>query len=173
MNKTVLGIGLLLVLPLVYVLGRGFGSDPQFIPCPLIGQPAPAFTLPVLDGNGKTLALDSLQGKPVVLNFWATWCDTCGYEHPAISRLALAYTGRVEFIGVAYLDSEDNLRKWLKSHGGSHFPTLIDVGTGAAVAFGVGRLPETYLIDSKGVVRNKVFGAIEPEQFVQDIEALL
>lgn len=173
MNKTVLGLGLSLVLPLVWVLGRGFGTDPQYIPSPLIDQPAPSFNLPVLDGDGKMLELAQLRGQPVVLNFWATWCDSCGYEHPALSRLARAYTGRVQFVGVAYLDSEENLRKWLKSHGGAHFPTVIDVGTSAAVAFGVGRLPETYLIDPAGTVRHKVFGAIEPNDLVHRIEAML
>lgn len=173
MNKTVLGLGLLLVLPLVWVLGRAFGNDPQYIPSPLLDKPAPTFTLPVLDGDGRTVSLSALQGKPVVINFWATWCDTCGYEHPALSRLAIAYKERVHFVGVAYLDSEDNLRKWLSAHGGSHFPTLIDVGTSAAVAFGVGRLPETYLIDKTGVVRHKVFGAIDPGDLVARLEKLL
>ena len=173
MNKSVLAVGLALVLPLVWVLSRGFGTDPQYIPSPLIDKPAPSFNLPVLDGGGEKLDLTALRGKPVVLNFWATWCDTCGYEHPILSRLARAYTGRVEFVGVAYLDSEENLRKWLKSHGGAHFPTVIDVGTSAAVAFGVGRLPETYLIDQAGTVRHKVFGAIDPEDLVQRLEALL
>lgn len=173
MNKTVLGLGLALVVPLVWVLGRSFGTDPQYIPSPLIDKEAPSFNLPILDGNGEMLDLATLRGKPVVLNFWATWCDTCGYEHPALSRLARAYTGRVQFVGVAYLDTEDNLRKWLKSHGGAHFPTVIDVGTSAAVAFGVGRLPETYLVDQAGIVRHKVFGAIDPADLVKRLEGLL
>jgi cytochrome c biogenesis protein CcmG/thiol:disulfide interchange protein DsbE len=172
-NWKVLGAGIALVVPLVWVLASGFGSDPQYIPCPLIDKPAPTFTLPVLDGDGKTISLSELRGKPTFVNFWATWCDTCGYEHPTLTRIARAYKGRVNFVGIAYLDKEEKLRAWLTSHGGAAFPTLIDVGTSAAVAYGVGRLPESYLLDRDGVVRHKVFGAIDPSDLVPRIEALL
>jgi cytochrome c biogenesis protein CcmG/thiol:disulfide interchange protein DsbE len=173
MNKKVLGVGLLLVAPLVWVLAKSFGSDPSYIPSPLVDRPAPTFTLPVLDGNGATLSLAELRGKPALINFWATWCDTCGHEHPLLTRLARAFAGRVHFVGIAYLDSEENLRKWLRAHGGAAFPTLIDVGTSAAVAYGVGRLPESYVLDREGVVRHKVFGAIDPKDLAKRLEALL
>lgn len=172
MNWKVLLAGLLLVLPLVWVLGSGFGSDPSYIPSPLIGKPAPEFELPVLDGDGKTVRLSDLRGKPVFVNFWATWCGTCGVEHPSLIALARRYEGRVAFIGIAYLDEEAKLRAWLKSHGGMHFPSLIDVGSTAAVAYGVGRLPESYLVDQSGTIRQKYFGAIDPGQVVEDVEAL-
>ncbi len=173
MNKKVLAAGLLLVAPLVWVLAEGFGSDPSHIPSPLLGKAAPGFNLPVLDGEGKTLSLAELRGRPTLINFWATWCDTCGYEHPLLLRLARTYEGRANFVGIAYLDKEDNLRKWLTSHGGQAFPTLIDVGTSAAVAYGVGRLPESYLLDKQGVIQHKVFGAIDYGDMVRRIEELL
>ena len=173
MNKKVLGVGLLLVAPLVWVLAKGFGTDPSYIPSPLIDKPAPTFTLPVLDGEGAMLSLSDLRGKPALVNFWATWCDTCGVEHPILARHAKRYAGRVHFVGIAYLDKEDNLRKWLAKHGGAAFPTLIDVGTSAAVAYGVGRLPESYLLDADGVIRHKAFGAIDANDMVARIEALL
>jgi cytochrome c biogenesis protein CcmG/thiol:disulfide interchange protein DsbE len=173
LNWKVLVSGLALVLPLVWVLAAGFGSDPQYIPSPLIDKAAPSFTLPVLAGGGRTVSLEELRGKPTFVNFWATWCDTCGYEHPTLGRLAKAYEGRVNFIGIAYLDTEEKLLAWLRSHGGAAFPTLIDVGTSAAVAYGVGRLPESYLLDKDGIVRHKVFGAVDPTDLVPRIEALL
>ncbi len=173
MNKKVLAAGLLLVAPLVWVLAEGFGHDPSHIPSPLLGKAAPGFNLPVLDGDGKNLSLADLRGKPTFINFWATWCDTCGYEHPLLLRLARTYAGRVNFVGIAYLDKEDNLRKWLTSHGGQAFPTLIDVGTSAAVAYGVGRLPESYLLDKEGVIQHKVFGAVDYGDMVRRIEELL
>ncbi len=173
MNWKVLLVGLLLVAPLVWVLNSGFGNDPSYIPCPLIGKPAPRFDLPVLDGNGATLKLSDYLGKPVVVNFWATWCPTCGDEHPELISLSRTYEGRVQFVGIAYLDTEDNLRRWLRSHGGMAFPALIDVGSTAAVAYGVGKLPETYLVDKTGVIRKKYFGAINPAEFIPDVESVL
>jgi cytochrome c biogenesis protein CcmG/thiol:disulfide interchange protein DsbE len=173
MNWKVLLVGLLLVLPLVFVLDAGFGKDPSYIPCPLIDKPAPHFELPVLDGGGSTLKLADYLGKPVVVNFWATWCPTCGDEHPELISLSRTYAGRVQFVGIAYLDTEDNLRRWLRSHGGMAFPALIDVGSTAAVAYGVGKLPETYLVDKTGVIRKKYFGAIDPAEFIPDVEGLL
>lgn len=173
MNWKVLLAGLALVVPLVWVLNSGFGNDPSYIPCPLIDKPAPQFELPVLDGAGENVNLATFAGKPVVVNFWATWCATCGDEHPDLIRLSKLYSGRVQFLGIAYLDTEDNLRRWLKSHGGMAFPALIDIGSTAAVAYGVGRLPETYLIDKGGVIRKKYFGAIDPGVLISDVEELL
>ncbi len=173
MNWKVLVAGLLLVVPLVWVLGSGFGSDPSYIPSPLIGKAAPEFELPVLDGGGQTVRLSSLRGKPVVVNFWATWCATCETEHPILLSLARTYEGRVQFLGIAYLDTEPKLRAWLLRNGGSAFPALIDVGSAAAVAYGVGRLPESYLIDGGGVIRQKYFGAVDAGKVIDDLEALL
>jgi cytochrome c biogenesis protein CcmG/thiol:disulfide interchange protein DsbE len=173
MNWKVLLAGLALVLPLVWVLGSGFGKDPQFIPSPLIGKPAPDFTLPMLDADGATLRLSELRGKPTLLNFWATWCDSCRVEHPILVSLSRTFEGRVNFVGVAYLDTEPKLRGWLAAHGGMAFPTLIDVGSTAAVAFGVGRLPESYLIDQDGVIREKYFGVVPSAELITTLEEML
>lgn len=173
MNWRVLLVGLTLVLPLVWVLGSGFGKDPSYIPSPLIGKPAPRFDLPVLSGAGQTVNLADHLGKPVVVNFWATWCETCGVEHPTLLKLARTYEGRVQFLGIAYLETEPKLKAWLDRHGGSAYPTLVDVGSMAAVAYGVGRLPETYLIDKAGMIQKKYFGAIDAREVARDLQDLL
>ena len=76
MNRKVLLIGLLLVAPLLVMLGSGLRHDPREVVSPLIGQPAPDFTLADLDG--RPLALAELRGQPVVVNFWATWISAGG-----------------------------------------------------------------------------------------------
>ena len=79
----VIGGGLLLVLPMLVVLGMGFGFDPHKIDSPLVGLPAPVFELPALSDQ-QPVKLASLQGKPAVINFWATWCASCPMEHPGL-----------------------------------------------------------------------------------------
>ena len=84
MNRRVFWAGLVVVLPLLLVLRANLGRDPHLIVSPLIGKPAPSFKLAKLSG-GAPLSLGDFQGKPVVLNFWATWCAPCMQEHPALT----------------------------------------------------------------------------------------
>lgn len=157
---TIIVVGLLLVLPLLFILARGFSFDPRRIDSPLVGQPAPAFELPVLNDEGELVSLESLRGKPVLLNFWATWCVSCPQEHPWLVQLARKHGTDIQFVGVAYEEKSAEIQSWLDTNGGSAYPTLIDINGKAAIAFGVYGVPETYVIDSDGVIRDKVTGPV-------------
>lgn len=158
-NVVVLIVGLLVAIPLVAVLWNGFRFDPREIASPLIGKAAPDFTLTPLDG-GAPVSLSALRGTPVVVNFWATWCVPCQAEHPTLLQLAKNYDGRVKFYGVVYQDDTDNISNWLMKRG-SFYPQLIDVGSSAAIAFGVYGVPETYFIGKDGIIVDKVAGAVD------------
>ena len=170
MSKSVLIIGAVIALPLIVFLALSFGKDPRAIDSPLVGNPAPAFVLQDLDGEVVSLA--DLRGQPVVVNFWATWCQPCIVEHPVLVSSSRLYDGRVRFLGVIYQDEPDKIRRFLAQRG-SWGSTLVDPEGEVAVAYGVYGAPETFFIDSEGVVVRKITGAMRPDLITQVLSPLL
>jgi cytochrome c biogenesis protein CcmG/thiol:disulfide interchange protein DsbE len=161
MNRKVLLLGLVVVVPFLVVLVRNLGRDPHEIRSPLLGRPAPAFALKPV-GGGEPLSLESLRGKPVVVNFWATYCMPCLQEHPALVEGARRYSSKVQFLGIVYDDDEEKARGFLQKRGAS-YPSLMDDGGKTAIAYGVGGVPETYFIDATGKVVSKWNGPLTPD----------
>ena len=159
----ILAVGLLMVGVLVAVLASGFQHDPRSITSPLLGKAAPDFTLQALEpeasGASATVKLSALRGTPVVINFWATWCIPCQQEHSTLLAAAREFDGVAKFYGVVYQDKPEAIDAWLNARGRA-YPTLIDVGSQAAIAFGVYGVPETFVIDKKGIIREKFTGGV-------------
>ena len=179
----VFAAGFALIVPLLAILLSGLFHDPNNLGNPLQDQDAPGFSLPRLEG-GELLSLGDLHGKPAIINFWATWCQSCPMEHPVLEQAAAEFGGRVQFVGIAYEDKRERLSAWLqRANRGqpSGYPTLIDVGGKAAVAYGVYGVPETYFIDSGGTIRAKKTGPflahpdpqrdgrVEPRAMIQEL----
>jgi cytochrome c biogenesis protein CcmG/thiol:disulfide interchange protein DsbE len=160
MNRTVLIVGAAITLALVAVLFVGLGKDPAEIRSPLIGKPAPAFALKAV-GTGQMIDIASLRGKPVVLNFWATWCVPCYQEHPVLVQNAQMIPS-VQFIGVVFNDTEDKINAFLRERG-SAYPTLLDEQGKTAIEYGVGGVPETYFLNREGVIVAKFNGPMTTE----------
>jgi cytochrome c biogenesis protein CcmG/thiol:disulfide interchange protein DsbE len=170
MNRKVLLIGALLVLPLVAVLAVAFRFDPRTVDSPLVGKTAPDFSLRSLDG--EVYRLSELAGQPVVVNFWSTWCPPCYQEHPVFLEYADRYEGQVQFLGVIYQDETDKIRRYLQQLG-SWGPSLVDPEGKVAIAYGVYGPPETFFIDSQGVIREKVMGAVSARVMRDTLESML
>ena len=171
MNWKVLAAGGVIVLPLIWVLNRGFDYDPRALPSAMEGKVAPTFALSTLDG--EPVGLKSLRGSPVVLNFWASWCVPCLQEHPTLLEAASRYQGRgVVFLGVLYGDEAPNGLEFLAKHGKA-YPTLLDPGQRTAIDYGVAGVPETFFISPQGQIVKKVVGPVSPEDVVSTLEALL
>jgi cytochrome c biogenesis protein CcmG/thiol:disulfide interchange protein DsbE len=168
----VLAIGGAVLLPLLFVLGAGFFMDPHAMPSPLVEKAAPPFDLARYD-TGERIAMADLSGKPVVLNFWATWCVTCRYEHPLMVQAERIYGDRVQFVGIAYQDRSDAIDAWLKKHGGSTYPTVVDVGGKTSIAYGIYAVPETFFITADGIIQYKRTGAIDGETLKRELDRLL
>jgi cytochrome c biogenesis protein CcmG/thiol:disulfide interchange protein DsbE len=145
-------------------------------PPPAVGAPAPGFSLSRLDRTGK-LSLASLRGKTVVLNFWASWCEPCKREAPALEQLWRRYRGsNVVVLGVDSNDTSRDARRFLGAHGIT-YPVVSDPGgLVAANRYGIGALPVTYVLDARGrVVGGRVLGPISDkgyaDAFHRDFEA--
>lgn len=170
MNRVVLLVGAIVVVPLLVVLAVSFRYDPHIIESPLIGKPAPNFAMQDLEG--RTFSLQALRGKPVVINFWATYCPPCIVEHPMLVAGARRYAGRVQLLGVIYQDEPELIQRFIHERG-AWGPSLIDPDGKVAIAYGVYGPPETFFIDSDGVIVEKIIGAVPPDDFVRLIEEML
>lgn len=162
---------LVVAVPVVLLLASGFRRDPTAIVSPLVNHSAPSFTLHSLDGREVSLA--SLRGRPVVVNFWASWCLSCKDEHRYLGEAVRAYGPRgVAFVGVIYQDSPAAAHAFLRQHGGG-WPALEDPGSRTAIDYGVTGVPETYFIDRRGIVRSMSRGPVTPDLLMRDINPLL
>ena len=161
MNKRVLIVGVALTLPLLGLLLRGLGRDPKQIDSPLVGRRAPSFQLAPV-GGGEPISLEALRGKVVVINFWATWCVPCYQEHPVLAQAAPLLAKDVAFLGVVYQDEEAKVKAFLAKQG-SVYPSLVDDGGKAAIAYGVYGVPETFFISPDGMITDKFVGPLTPK----------
>ncbi len=141
------------IVLIVYVMARGFGTNPHEVPFMLTGKVAPDFSIKRLD-TGETVTLAQFKGQPVVLNFWASWCGPCKQEHPVLEWAARQFAGRVVFLGIVFEDSEENTKRFLKENGWS-LTQLFDPKSTVAVDFGVAGVPETYFITREGNILGK------------------
>jgi cytochrome c biogenesis protein CcmG, thiol:disulfide interchange protein DsbE len=131
------------------------------------GTPAaPGFTLERLDGEGD-LSLASLRGKPVVLNFWASWCSPCKDEAPLLQEASERWGERVAFVGIDVKDFRGDARKFVERFGIT-YPNVYD-GKGSTIGrYGVTGYPETFFIDAEGRVRHRIAGPVEDAEDVDD-----
>jgi cytochrome c biogenesis protein CcmG/thiol:disulfide interchange protein DsbE len=159
-------------IALAAALGSRFGTDPTVVDSPLIGAPAPEFTLPYLEQEGR-LALADLEGQIVVLNFWASWCTVCKEEHPDLMAAAYRYQGAgVRFLGVVFQDQPANAVDFLDEMGRG-YDNLEDPRSATAIDYGVFGVPETFFIDRQGTVVAKVIGRVDIDLLQRALDAIL
>jgi cytochrome c biogenesis protein CcmG/thiol:disulfide interchange protein DsbE len=159
-----------------YAMLRGLGTgsyDPRGVPSALLGKPAPAFALPPLaESSLPALSNADLADlpAPVLVNFWASWCVPCIVEHPQLMRLS---RDGVAVFGVNYKDKAGDAAAFLTRHGNPFRRLGRDEPGRVAIDWGVYGVPETYLLDRKGIIRWRWPGPVTPEVLEQDIRPLL
>ena len=171
MNRTVLIVGSVIGAALLGVLFMSLGNDPSAIESPLIGRSAPGFALKAV-GTGETIDIQQLRGRPVVINFWATWCGPCYEEHPTLVENARMLGSNVQFVGVVFNDTEEKIQSFLRERGSS-YPTLLDQQGKTAIAYGVGGVPETFFINRQGTIVAKYSGPMNTEILQSYVQKVL
>ena len=156
----------LLVVVLAAALLRGSGDATA----PLVGRAAPDFTLRTLEGG--TVRLADLRGRPVVINFWASWCVPCREEAPLLSELARQQSADgLAVLGVVFQDDTDKARAFRDEYALA-FPSLIDENSRTAIDYGVGAVPETFFIDRDGVVKRHVRSTVTREMLARELDTI-
>ena len=162
---------LALFLVLAVFLAVGLKLDPREVPSPLIGKPAPAFKLSLLDAPTATLSREDLLGKVWMLNVWASWCVACRQEHPLL--VEFSQRKLVSIYGLNYKDKRPDGLSWLAQQGNPYVSSLFDNDGRLGIDFGVYGVPETFIVDRQGVIRFKHIGPLTPEVLRDRIEPLL
>ena len=148
-------------VPVIILLAYGFRTDPKAIPSPLVRKAAPGFRMAVFDGG--QLSLEALKGKPVVLNFWGSWCGPCRDEAPILSAAETRWRDRgVLFLGVDSKDAEADALAFEEEFG-IRYHSVVDADGSLGVEYGVFGYPETFFIDPDGVIRTKQVGPIDAD----------
>ena len=171
MNRSVLFIGVLIAAALVVILFVGLGKDPSAIRTPLIGKPAPSFALREV-GTNNTIDISQYRGRPLVINFWATWCGPCWEEHPVLVANAKMLQPNVQFLGVVFQDKEDKILGFLQQRG-TAYPTVVDEQGKTAIAYGVGGVPETFFLDANGVIVAKFNGPMSSDALQENLQKVM
>jgi cytochrome c biogenesis protein CcmG, thiol:disulfide interchange protein DsbE len=162
----------LVVLPIAWLLFSGFGRDPRQIASPLIGAPAPAWSLTTLDGG--TLSSEDLAGRPYILNFWASWClPACVDEHPVLAAAHDRHGEELAIVGVLFQNAAADAERFLARYGDAGYPHVVDENGTLAIDYGVTGPPETFFVDADGIIRSKVFGPLTDALMAERLAGIL
>lgn len=150
-----------LLVALITLFAIGLTRDPREVPSPLIGKPAPQFSLPALASEQpRSFGNVDFKGRTVLVNFFASWCAACRVEHPLLMDLARQ---GVEIIGIDYKDTDAEGSQWLARHGNPYRTVLADAKGAMGLDWGVYGVPETYVVSAEGVILHKQIGPVTPE----------
>ncbi len=141
-------------------LYNGLGRNVGELPSPLIGKPAPQFSLEALHDPTRTFSRDDLRGRVSLVNVWGTWCPECQTEHPVLMRIAAS---GVPIYSINWKDDDALAKRWLVQFGDPYVVTGADRDGRAAIEWGVYGAPETFVVDAAGIVRHKHVGPISEE----------
>lgn len=162
---------LVLFLVMVGFLFVGLNLDPREVPSPLVGKPAPLFSLQRLDDPKQIFSPKEMLGKVWLFNAWASWCPACKDEHPLL--VELSKSGVVPIVGLDYKDTNQDAQQWLDQAGNPYAVNAVDASGRVGIDYGVYGVPETYVIDKKGMIVYKQIGPVTYEALREKILPLV
>lgn len=153
-------------LVIAVFLYRGLNLNPRYIPSPLVGKPAPEFSLPSLADPTIEVGTADMAGKLSMMNVWGTWCVECRYEHAFL--LELSRTTGIPIYGFNLKDERDAALDWLATLGNPYVTTGADEEGRVAIDWGIYGAPETFLIDRDGTILHKHISPLTAEVWERD-----
>ncbi len=177
MNKrTILLIPGVFFISMLGLLLFGLGRDPNMVPSALVNRPLPDFSLPSLELNLMQEAIqissEDISGGVSIINFWATWCPPCHIEHPYLVEISEREQD-LTFIGVNYKDDLNEARLFLEEKGSPFEKIIVDLNGSLGIDFGLAGAPETFIVDSLGVIRYRHVGVINHQIWEETFEPVI
>lgn len=167
--RFLLPLGIFVIL--VILLAFGLTQDPKKVPSPLIGKPAPTFTLPQLHNPSASFGPEDFKGKVWVLNVWASWCVSCRAEHEYITQLSRLKL--VDVVGLDYKDDPADGRRWLQQFGNPYRLSVVDADGRVGIDWGVYGVPETFIIGKDGLIKHKHIGPVNEKSLHEEIVPMI
>ncbi len=169
MKRLFLSIPFVIAVVLGVMFFQAIGKDPNVLPSALIGKKVPAFSLPSLQNPDIALTEQVFDGKVTLLNVWATWCPSCVVEHPYL--LELSRKG-VRVAGLNYKDERGKALEWLERLKDPYDFVINDPDGRLGFDLGVYGAPETFVIDSEGVIHYRLAGVVDEKVWKEELEPL-
>ena len=173
-RKSALAIAALVIVGFLGLLGWGMLNKQPITGLSgitMVNRPAPGFILTTF--KGTTISLEDLRGKPVVINFWASWCPPCRIEAPLIERTWRAYKNRgLIFLGVNIQDRKKDALNYIREFDIT-YSNGPDPSGEISIDYGVSGLPVTFFVSRKGEVIRRWVGAIEKRVLISSIEEIM
>ena len=160
-----------LFVGLLVFLAIGLQKDPRHVPSPLIGKPAPQFSLPLLSDPEQQAGLARWRGEPLLINVWGSWCIACSQEHDFL--MELARRGEVRILGLNWKDERGAAGRWLRERGNPYIASVFDGDGRVGIDYGVYGAPETFLLDSEQRIVRKHVGPLDAMIWERDFRPLL
>lgn len=149
----------------------GSAREPASQSSSVVKETVPNFTLALLDGSN--FLSGDYQGKPVLINFFASWCLPCREEMPVLEKIVREYQPKgVVFLGIAVDDTEEKMKEFIKRYGVT-FPVGLDKTAEIQKSFGLYGIPTTYFIDKSGIINYFHSGAVTEELLQHELDKLL
>ena len=167
MNRFALPVGVFGLLVVVLAIGIKHSPNKGTIMSPLLGKPAPQFSLPNLTDPARVVSSAGLKGRWYLFNVWGTWCGECRAEHEMLLEVRRAAV--VPLVGLDWKDDDAQALSWLAQLGNPYDVVAVDRSGRTAIDWGVYGAPETFLVNPQGIVVFKHVGALTPEVWTRDI----
>ncbi|RLA08187.1 MAG: DsbE family thiol:disulfide interchange protein [Gammaproteobacteria bacterium] len=168
MKKLIPFVLFMILMLLLYI---GLSLDPKEVPSPFINKPAPEFATYDLYKNDIKISKQKMLGQVWLLNVFASWCYSCRAEHQVITEFTKNHQTVV--IGLNYKDATEDAKEWLKQYGNPYDFVAVDKDGDIGIEYGVYGVPETFIIDKKGIVRHKNIGPVNRDSLQQTIIPLV